>query len=31
MTFAKFLIDPEESPHAHAAVVGDLRGREMRS
>ena len=29
-TFAQLLIDLEESPHARAVVVGDLRERELR-
>ena len=29
-TFAKLLIDLEESPHARAVVLGELRERELR-
>jgi hypothetical protein len=29
-TFAKLLIDLEESPHPRALVLGDLRERELR-
>jgi hypothetical protein len=29
-TFAQLLIDLEESPHARAVVLGDLRERELR-
>jgi hypothetical protein len=29
-TFAKLLIDLEESPHAWAVVLGELRERELR-
>jgi hypothetical protein len=29
-TFAKLLIDLEESPHARAVVLGGLRERELR-
>jgi hypothetical protein len=29
-TFAKVLIDLEESPHARGVVLGDLRERELR-
>ena len=30
LAFAKFLIDLDQSPHAQAAVLGDLREQEMR-
>jgi hypothetical protein len=30
-TFAQLLIDLEESPHARAVVLGELRERELRS
>ena len=30
VTFAKLLIDLEESPHARAVVLGELREREFR-
>jgi hypothetical protein len=29
-TFAQLLVDLEESPHARAVVLGELRGRELR-
>jgi hypothetical protein len=29
-TFAKLLIDLEESPHSRAVVLGELRERELR-
>ena len=30
LAFAKLLIDLEESPHARAVVLGELRERELR-